>query len=103
MILKRLSLSIASSVIFLAGPAQGYIPGNHFVFDRVTAQHGKGHYIIDDEVTLREGTETFVIKENWLVVDGGEMRVIAAGPATHVYKIIKRGRGFWLDQSGSER
>jgi hypothetical protein len=98
-----LFISMVIAAAFIACTAEAYIPSSQFVFSRVAAQHGKGAYIIDDEVSIHEGTENVVIRENWLVVDGGEMRLSAFGDGTRVFRIMKRQRLFWVDDSGSER
>ncbi len=98
-----LFISMILAAAFIACSAEAYIPSSQFVFNRLAAQHGKGTYLIEDEVTVHEGTETAVIHENWVVVDGGEMRLQAQGDGTHVFRIMKKGRQYWVDDTGAER
>ena len=98
-----LFISMILAAAFIACSAEAYIPNSQFVFNRLTAQHGKGTYLVEDEVTIHEGTENVVIRENWIVVDGGEMRLSAQGDGAHVFRIMKKGRLYWVDDKGAER
>lgn len=91
------------AVLSIACSGHAYVPNSQFIFNRLTAQHGKGTYVIEDEVSIHEGSETAVIRENWIVVDGGEMRVMAQGDGIRAFRILKKGRLFWVDDTGSER
>jgi len=98
-----LFISMILAAAFIACSAEAYIPSSQFVFNRMTAQHGKGTYLIEDEVIIHEGAENVVIHENWIVIDGGEMRLSAQGSGAHVFRIMKKGRLYWVDETGSER
>src|SRR5471030_1197438 len=89
-------------VLFVALTTQAYIINSHFIFDRTTQQHGKGTYIIDQEVTFHDGPDSIAVKENWLVVDGGEMRVMAQGPGFKTFRLLKKKRIYWTE-AGSEK
>jgi hypothetical protein len=89
--------------VFIACSAHAYVPNSQFIFNRVAAQHGKGIYLIEDEVTFKEGPDTSVVKENWIVIDGGEMRLAASGDGVRLFRITKKGREFWVDDTSSER
>lgn len=98
-----LFISMILAAAFIACSAEAYIPSSQFVFNRLAAQHGRGTYLIEDEVTIHEGTENAVIRENWVVIDGGEMRLSAQGDGARVFRIMKKGRQYWVDDTGSER
>jgi hypothetical protein len=89
--------------VFIACSAHAYVPSSQFIFSRVAAQHGKGTYLIEDEVTIKEGADTSTVKENWVVIDGGEMRLSAVGDGARLFRIMKKNRLFWVDETGSER
>src|ERR1039458_1194054 len=94
-----LFFSLILAAAFIACSAEAYIPNSQFVFNRIASQHGKGTYLIEDEVTIHEGSENAVIRENWIVVDGGEMRLSAQGEGTRVFRIMKKGRLYWVDET----
>jgi hypothetical protein len=89
--------------VLITCTANAYVPSTQFIFNRLAAQHGKGEYSIDDEVTFHEGADTAIFHENWLVFDGGEMRVVAVSDdGGRIFKIMKRGRVYWLEEGSSE-
>jgi hypothetical protein len=98
-----LFISMLLMAVFIACSAHAYVPNSQFIFSRVAAQHGRGAYLIEDEVTFKEGADTSIIKENWIVIDGGEMRLSAQGEGAKLFRIMKKGRLFWVDDTGSER
>jgi hypothetical protein len=98
-----LFISMLLMAVFIACSAHAYVPSSQFIFSRITAQHGRGTYLIEDEVTIKEGAETSLVRENWVVIDGGEMRLSATGDGARLFRIMKKGRLFWVDDTGSER
>src|ERR1700734_2843397 len=85
-----LFISMILAAAFIACSAEAYIPSSQFVFNRITAQHGKGTYLIEDEVVIHEGAENAAIHENWIVIDGGEMRLSAQGGGARIFRIMKK-------------
>src|SRR5262249_289407 len=95
--------SVVSFIILLSSAgAMAFIPSTQFIFNRLTAVHGKGTYHIEQEVSFREGIDSFVAKESWLIRDGGDMRVEAVGDGFRVFRILKNARVFSVDENGNE-
>src|SRR5579863_9158352 len=88
-LLALLFLAMVVACAMYACTASAYIVGSHLVFDRVTAQHGRGAYAIEQDVTFRDGIDTVTVRENWLVADGGEMRLQAQGDGLRIFRILK--------------
>lgn len=89
--------------VIVSSRSHAAIPSSHFIFEKVCSQHGRGAYSIEAEVNFQEGIEKLSVRENWTVLDGGEMRVSVNSPAMKVHRILKKGRIYWIDQTGSER